>query len=69
MNYSQSLISEVIKSTFLTITSFILFDILIQGYCSYHDWVLPILASVAVGYYLASRCNAKLSSESFLVIN
>ena len=55
MNYSKSIISEVMKSTFLTIASFMLFDIFIQGYSAYHNWVLPLLTTLSAGYYFRQR--------------
>ena len=53
MYYAQSVINEIVKSTFLTIVFFTLFDIFIQGYSNYHNWILPILATMATTYYLA----------------
>jgi len=61
MNYSPSLISEILKSTFLTITSFTLFDLLVQGYSDYHAWILPILSSIAASYYLITQYKMLLS--------
>ena len=61
MNHSPSLISEILKSTFLTITSFTLFDLLIQGYSDYHSWMLPILSSIGISYYVISKYRMLLS--------
>ena len=55
MNYSKVIISEVMKSTFLTLALFILFDIIIQGYSAYHNWVLTILTGVFSAYCLIIR--------------
>ena len=55
MNYSKSIISEVMKSTLSTIASFILSDIHIQGYSAYQNWVLSLLTALSAGYYLRQR--------------
>jgi hypothetical protein len=61
MNHSPSLISEILKSTFLTITSFTFFDLFIQGYSDYHNWMLPLLTSIATSYYLVTKYRLILS--------
>ncbi|MFT6986879.1 MAG: putative membrane protein [Psychromonas sp.] len=55
MNYNKITLSELINSTFLTLSLFILFDIFIQGYATYHNWVLSALIGLFTVYYLIVR--------------
>ena len=57
MSYNRSLTGAVVKSTFLTILFFTLFDIFTQGYSSYHNWSFPVLIIVAAIYYLIIKYN------------
>lgn len=52
MNYSKAVLREVIKSTFLTLALFTLFDIFIQGYSTYHTWVLTFFIAVFCSFHL-----------------
>jgi hypothetical protein len=51
MTYSKIVITEAIKSTFLTLALFTLFDIAIQGYSNYHDWIISLYFAT-FGLYL-----------------
>jgi len=55
MNHSKIAISELINSTFLTLALFILFDLFIQGYAAYHNWVLALFITSFTVYYLIVR--------------
>jgi|GEM_PF-6262268 len=55
MNYNKITLSDLINSTFLTLSLFILFEIFIEGYASYHTWVLSLLIGPFTAYYLIIR--------------
>lgn len=56
MTYNKIIVSEAMKSTFLTLALFTLFDIVIQGYSDYHNWVIGLyLASLSLYYVIAKR--------------
>ena len=56
MTYSKIIVVEALKSTFLSVALFTLFDILIQGYSNYHDWVICIyLMAISVCYFISRR--------------
>lgn len=56
MTYSKLIVNEAMKSTFLTLALFTIFDIFIQGYSNYHDWLISLyLASYGVYYFIAKR--------------
>ncbi len=52
MIYRKYIIDEVIKSTLLTLALFAAFDLLIQGYNGYHNWLAVTLTSLVGCYYL-----------------
>lgn len=56
MTYSKVIVNEILKSLFLTIALFAVFDIVIQGYSNYHDWIITFyLALFSLYYPLAKR--------------
>lgn len=56
MTYNKIIVSEAMKSTFLTLALFTLFDIAIQGYSDYHHWIITLyLASFSLYYFIAKR--------------
>lgn len=52
MNYNNVTVNGLINSTFLTLALFMLFDIFIQGYASYHNGLLSLLIGPFTLYYL-----------------
>ncbi|WP_413700775.1 hypothetical protein ACLKMH_02760 [Psychromonas sp. KJ10-10] len=56
MTYSKLIVNEILKTLFLTIALFALFDIVSHGYSNYHNWVVTFyLASFSLYYPLAKR--------------
>lgn len=56
MTYNKIIVSEAMKSTFLTLALFTLFDIVIQGYSDYHNGVVSLyIASLSLYYFIAKR--------------
>jgi len=53
---SKIFISEAVKSTFLTLALFTIFDLIIQGYNNYHNWIISLYFSLfSVYYFIAKR--------------
>ncbi|WP_026339452.1 hypothetical protein [Psychromonas ossibalaenae] len=52
MNY---IFHEVIKSTYLTLALAVLFDLFIQGYSAYHNWVISAFVGVYAVYHIVFR--------------
>ena len=40
MNGCRILIREIMKSTILTLSLFLIFDLVFHGYAQYHNWIL-----------------------------
>jgi len=53
---SKIVVSEAVNSTFLTLALFTLFDLIIQGYSNYHNWIISLyIMSFAIYYIIAKR--------------
>lgn len=59
MKDNKEIVSQVIKSTFLTLVLFMLFDIFVQGYSSYHNWLVLLSIGLFAVYHL------RLSTEHY----
>lgn len=55
MTYSKTIVSEAMKSTFLTVALFTLFDLLIQGYSNYHNWIITFYVTLLSLYCLIAK--------------
>ncbi|GLS92674.1 hypothetical protein GCM10007916_37460 [Psychromonas marina] len=55
MTYNKIIVSEAMKSTFLTTALFTLFDITIQGYSDYHNWIISFYVGAFSLYYLIAK--------------
>lgn len=55
MTYNKTIVNEAMKSTFLTVALFIIFDLLIQGYSNYHNWVITFYVALFSLYYLIAK--------------
>jgi len=55
MTYNRVVISEAITSTFLTAALFMLFDLLIQGYSNYHNWIITFYVALFGLYYIIAK--------------
>lgn len=55
MTYNKIIVSEAMKSSFLTVALFILFDLLIQGYSNYHDWIITFYIALFGLYYIIAK--------------
>ena len=51
----KKIVIEAMKSTFLSIALFTAFDIVIQGYSNYHDWIISAYMLIFSIYYFISR--------------
>ncbi|WP_193755622.1 hypothetical protein [Psychromonas sp. psych-6C06] len=55
MTYNKIIVSEAMKSTFLTLALFTLFDLFIQGYSNYHNWIICLYIVLFSVYYLLAK--------------
>jgi len=52
MTYNKKfIVNEAMKSTFLSIALFTLFDIYIQGYSDYHNWLISAYVALFSLYF------------------
>ncbi len=55
MTYNKIIVSEAIQSTFLTLALFTLFDLIIQGYSNYHNWIIAFYVTLFSLYYIIAK--------------
>ena len=55
MDNSKNLVNEAMKITLLTLALFTLFDLLIQGYSNYHNWIITFYVALFSLYYFISK--------------
>ncbi|WP_157822420.1 hypothetical protein [Psychromonas sp. Urea-02u-13] len=55
MTYNRIIVSEAMKSSFLTVALFILFDLLIQGYSNYHNWIITFYIALFGLYCIIAK--------------
>jgi len=52
---SKIIVSEAINSSFLTLALFTLFDLVIQGYNNYHNWIISFYVMLFGIYYVIAK--------------
>ncbi|MCP4321128.1 MAG: hypothetical protein GY951_17775 [Psychromonas sp.] len=55
MTYSKIIVSEAMKSTFITLALFTMFDLVIQGYSNYHNWIITFYIALFSLYYIIAK--------------
>jgi len=55
MDNSKTLVNEAMKITLLTLALFTFFDLLIQGYSNYHNWIITFYIALFSVYYFVSK--------------
>ena len=55
MTYNKTIVNESMKSTFLTVALFMLFDLIIQGYSNYHNWIITFYVILFGLYCLIAK--------------
>ena len=55
MSYNKTLVSEAMKTTFLTLALFTIFDLIIHGYSNYHDWIITFSMVLFSLYYIIAK--------------
>lgn len=55
MTNNKTIVSEVMKSTLITLALFTLFDIAVQGYNNYHNWIISFYIVLFIFCFFISK--------------